>query len=50
MMEETYPKVPGFQFVDHVAIAVKQGELDPQVAAYRAEAGTAPIDPTSTGG
>jgi methylmalonyl-CoA/ethylmalonyl-CoA epimerase len=35
MMEETYPKVPGFQFVDHVAIAVKQGELDGQVAAYQ---------------
>jgi methylmalonyl-CoA/ethylmalonyl-CoA epimerase len=35
MMEETYPKVPGFQFVDHVAIAVKQGELEGQVAAYR---------------
>ena len=34
MMEETYPKVPGFQFVDHVAIAVKQGELDGQVKAY----------------
>lgn len=26
--------IPGFQFVDHVAIAVKQGELDPQVKAY----------------
>lgn len=26
--------VPGFQFVDHVAIAVKQGELEPQVKAY----------------
>jgi methylmalonyl-CoA/ethylmalonyl-CoA epimerase len=35
MMEDTYPKVPGFQFVDHVAIAVKQGELDGQVAAYQ---------------
>jgi methylmalonyl-CoA/ethylmalonyl-CoA epimerase len=35
MMEETYPKIPGFQFVDHVAIAVKQGELDGQVAAYQ---------------
>ena len=35
MMKETYPRVPGFQFVDHVAIAVKQGELDPQVAAYQ---------------
>ena len=26
--------VPGFLFVDHVAIAVKQGELDLQVQAY----------------
>lgn len=26
--------VPGFQFVDHVAIAVRQGELDSQVKAY----------------
>jgi methylmalonyl-CoA/ethylmalonyl-CoA epimerase len=26
--------VPGFLFVDHVAIAVKQGELDSQVQAY----------------
>jgi len=35
MREETYPGIPGFQFVDHVAIAVKQGELDRQVAAYQ---------------
>jgi methylmalonyl-CoA/ethylmalonyl-CoA epimerase len=35
MMEEIYPRVPGFQFVDHVAIAVKQGELDAQIAAYQ---------------
>jgi methylmalonyl-CoA/ethylmalonyl-CoA epimerase len=27
-------QVPGIQFVDHVAIAVKQGELDSQVKAY----------------
>ncbi len=27
--------VPGFQFVDHVAIAVKQGELESQVKAYQ---------------
>jgi len=26
--------VPGIEFVDHVAIAVKQGELDGQVKAY----------------
>ena len=28
-------QVPGFLFVDHVAIAVKQGELESQVAAYK---------------
>ncbi len=27
-------QVPGFEFVDHVAVAVKQGELEPQVKAY----------------
>lgn len=27
--------VPGIQFVDHVAIAVKQGELEAQVSAYK---------------
>jgi methylmalonyl-CoA/ethylmalonyl-CoA epimerase len=27
-------QVPGIKFVDHVAIAVKQGELDGQVKAY----------------
>ena len=27
--------VPGVLFVDHVAIAVKTGELEPQVAAYK---------------
>jgi methylmalonyl-CoA/ethylmalonyl-CoA epimerase len=27
--------VPGFQFVDHVAIAVKPGELEAQVEAYQ---------------
>jgi methylmalonyl-CoA/ethylmalonyl-CoA epimerase len=27
-------QVPGIQFIDHVAIAVKQGELDGQVKAY----------------
>jgi len=26
--------VPGFLFVDHIAIAVKQGDLDAQVSAY----------------
>ena len=33
-VQEELSKVPGFLFVDHVAIAVKQGELDPQVKAY----------------
>lgn len=28
-------QVPGFLFVDHVAIAVPRGELEAQVAAYR---------------
>lgn len=28
-------KIPGFCFVDHVAIAVKQGDLDAQVKAYQ---------------
>jgi len=35
MMEEI-KQVPGFLFVDHVAIAVKPGELEAQVAAYKA--------------
>lgn len=34
-MHEEMNKVPGFLFVDHVAIAVKQGELEPQVKAYQ---------------
>jgi methylmalonyl-CoA/ethylmalonyl-CoA epimerase len=29
-------QIPGFLFFDHVAISVKQGELEAQVAAYRA--------------
>jgi methylmalonyl-CoA/ethylmalonyl-CoA epimerase len=32
--KEELLNIPGFQFVDHVAIAVKQGDLDPQVKAY----------------
>ena len=28
-------RVPGFQFYDHVAIAVKQGDLENQVNAYK---------------
>jgi methylmalonyl-CoA/ethylmalonyl-CoA epimerase len=34
MTHQEISSVPGFQFVDHVAIAVKQGELDAQVKAY----------------
>jgi len=33
-MQEEMKRVPGVRFVDHVAIAVKQGELDGQVKAY----------------
>jgi methylmalonyl-CoA/ethylmalonyl-CoA epimerase len=32
--DEDLLRVPGFQFVDHVAIAVRQGELEAQVEAY----------------
>lgn len=34
-IQQEMAAVPGFQFVDHVAVAVKQGELDPQVKAYQ---------------
>src|SRR3954469_17718282 len=34
MIQDEMAQVPGFQFVDHVAVAVKQGELEPQVKAY----------------
>ena len=33
-VQEDLKQVPGIKFVDHVAIAVKQGELDGQVKAY----------------
>ncbi len=33
-VEEELKAVPGIKFVDHVAIAVKQGELDGQVKGY----------------
>lgn len=33
-LQKDIQRVPGFLFIDHVAIAVKQGELDPQVKAY----------------
>ena len=32
---EDITATPGFLFVDHVAIAVKQGELEQQVQAYK---------------
>ena len=32
--QEELQKVPGIKFVDHVAIAVRQGELESQVKAY----------------
>lgn len=34
-IQEDLRQVPGIKFVDHVAIAVKQGELDGQVEAYK---------------
>ena len=34
-LQEELKTVTGFQFIDHVAIAVRQGELDPQVEAYK---------------
>ena len=33
-VHEDLKQVPGIKFVDHVAIAVKQGDLDGQVKAY----------------
>ncbi len=35
-MEAAAKEIPGFQFFDHVAISVKQGELEKQVNAYKA--------------
>jgi len=35
-MSESMEQVPGFLFVDHVAVSVKAGELEPQVKAYEA--------------
>ena len=34
-MSEDLTKVPGFQFVDHVALAVPQGQLDAYVEKYK---------------
>ena len=28
--------IPGFLFVDHIAVSVRQGELENQVAVYKA--------------
>ena len=33
-VQDELKQVPGIKFVDHVAIAVKQGDLDGQVKAY----------------
>ncbi len=33
--QDGFKKIPGIKFVDHVAIAVKQGELEGQVNAYK---------------
>ena len=33
-VQEDLEAVPGIKFVDHIAIAVKQGELDGQIKAY----------------
>lgn len=33
--QDAFKKIPGIKFVDHVAIAVKQGELEGQVNAYK---------------
>jgi methylmalonyl-CoA/ethylmalonyl-CoA epimerase len=35
MMENEIKQIPGFLFFDHVAIAVKQGELEAHVNAYK---------------
>ncbi len=34
-VNEDLKQVPGIKFVDHIAIAVKQGDLDRQVEAYK---------------
>ncbi|ABF42023.1 Glyoxalase/bleomycin resistance protein/dioxygenase [Candidatus Koribacter versatilis Ellin345] len=34
-LKDELANIPGIQFVDHVAIAVKQGDLEGQVAAYK---------------
>jgi len=34
-MNEDVANIPGIQFVDHIGIAVRQGELDAQVQSYQ---------------
>jgi methylmalonyl-CoA/ethylmalonyl-CoA epimerase len=36
LMSDAMEQVPGFLFVDHVAVSVRVGELEPQVAVYKA--------------
>lgn len=35
-MTDALKQVPGFLFLDHIAVSVKRGDLEPQVAAYKA--------------
>lgn len=34
-VESEFKQVPGIEFVDHIGVAVRQGELEGQVAAYK---------------
>ena len=34
-MEEAMERVPGFLYIDHIAVSVKAGELEAQVNAYK---------------
>ena len=36
MMTSEFERIPGFLFFDHIAVAVKPGELENHVAAYKA--------------
>jgi hypothetical protein len=42
-VQEDLKTVPGIKFVDHVAIAVKQGDLEGQVKVFKMLAFTRPI-------
>ena len=44
MTNEDISKVPGFQFVDHVAISVRQGELDALIEAWCRERTVAEVE------